>query len=227
MVLASAVRPHRRPGASGARPLPQPEQVLLWRLDDLLPRHIVSGNDVAMDLAKVEAVRSWPTPNTVRALRGFLGLTGYYCKFIKDYGVVARPLTQLLKREAFLWTPDADVAFTALKDALTSGPTLQLPDFDKAIHRQLRRFWERLRRSTTPGRWPDRVLQSARRTAACQIGGLRVRAHWPRQGGAPLATLSLGPVVHRPHRPLLPEIPTGSTFVNHSAAHLGKQAFWL
>jgi hypothetical protein len=62
MVPPSAVRPHCLPGASGVRPLPQAEQVLLWRLDDLLPRHIVSGNDVAMDLAKVEAMRSWPTP---------------------------------------------------------------------------------------------------------------------------------------------------------------------
>jgi hypothetical protein len=64
----------------------------------------------------------------VRASR-LLGLTGYYRKFILDYGIVARPLTQLLKREAFAWTADADTAFTTLKRALTRGPTLQLPDF--------------------------------------------------------------------------------------------------
>jgi hypothetical protein len=85
-----------------------------------------------MDPSKIEVVQSWPTPTTVRALRGFLGLTGYYRKFIHDYGTVARPLTQLLKREAFTWTADtdADAAFAALKRALTTtGPTLQLPDF--------------------------------------------------------------------------------------------------
>lgn len=86
-----------------------------------------------MDPTKMAAVRSWPTPTTVCALWGFLGLTGYYKKFIQDYDVVARPLTQLLKREAFLWTQDADVGFFALKNALTTGPTLQLPDFGKAI----------------------------------------------------------------------------------------------
>jgi hypothetical protein len=60
----------------------------------------------------------------VRALCWFLGLTGYYWKFIKDYGTVARPLTQLLKREAFLWYVEADAAFTVLKLALTPGHEL-------------------------------------------------------------------------------------------------------
>jgi hypothetical protein len=63
--------------------------------------HVIADGNVTMDPAKVEAVQAWPTPTTVRALRGFLGLTGYYRKFIQDYGLVARPLTQLLKCEAF------------------------------------------------------------------------------------------------------------------------------
>lgn len=54
-----------------------------------------------MDPAKVAAVDAWPQPRTLRALRGFLGLTGYYRKLITSYGAVARPLTALLKREAF------------------------------------------------------------------------------------------------------------------------------
>jgi hypothetical protein len=93
--------------------------------------HIITGEGVNMDPAKIEAVLAWPTPTTVRALGGFLALTGYYRKFIKDYGVVARPLTQLLKKEVFCWSPDAASAFTALKMALTHGPVLQLPNFDR------------------------------------------------------------------------------------------------
>jgi hypothetical protein len=93
--------------------------------------HVISANGVAMDPGKVEAVLAWPTPKTLRALRGFLGLTGYYRKFICQYGDVARPLTALLKRDAFCWSPNADRAFQDLKQALTSAPLLQLPNFDK------------------------------------------------------------------------------------------------
>jgi hypothetical protein len=86
-----------------------------------------------MDPGKVEAVLAWPTPKTLRALRGFLGLTSYYRKFIYQYGDVARPLTALLKRDAFCWSLDAERAFQDLKQALTSAPLLQLPNFDKTF----------------------------------------------------------------------------------------------
>lgn len=68
---------------------------------------------------------------TVRAVLGFLGLTGYYQKFIKDYGVIAAPLTRLLKKEAFAWTESAKQAFATLKTALMMALVLQLPDFSK------------------------------------------------------------------------------------------------
>jgi len=82
-----------------------------------------------MDSAKVEAVTSWPQPQAPRGLRGFLGLAGYYRKFIKGFGVIATPLTKLLKKEGFQWSPKANKAFEALKRALSIAPVLQLPNF--------------------------------------------------------------------------------------------------
>jgi len=93
--------------------------------------HVIADGVVAMDTDKVSAVQAWPRPRSVKALRGFLGLTGYYRRFINNYGVIAAPLAALLKREAFLWSSAATEAFDALKQALTTAPVLQLPDFDK------------------------------------------------------------------------------------------------
>jgi hypothetical protein len=86
--------------------------------------HVVSSTGVAMDANKVKAVRAWQQPRSVRAVRGFLELTSYYRKFIQSYGEIARPLTQLLKREAFAWTPATAAAFDSLKAALTAAPVL-------------------------------------------------------------------------------------------------------
>ena len=92
--------------------------------------HVIAEGGVAMDADKVAAVAAWPLPRSARALRGFLGLAGYYRKFIKDFGIIAAPLTRLLRRDAFLWDDEATTAFEALKRALTTGPVLQMPDFD-------------------------------------------------------------------------------------------------
>uniref|UniRef100_A0ACD5T6G6 Uncharacterized protein n=1 Tax=Avena sativa TaxID=4498 RepID=A0ACD5T6G6_AVESA len=93
--------------------------------------HVITADGVAMDADKVASVATWPTPRSPRALRGFLGLAGYYRKFIRDFGLIASPLTRLLRRDAFTWDDEATTAFEALKGALTTGPVLQMLDFDR------------------------------------------------------------------------------------------------
>ena len=71
----------------------------------------------------------WPKPKSLKALRGFLGLPGYCRKFIKRYGATVAHLTDLLKKDAFVWSEVAKVAFEELKRAVTKSPMLILPDF--------------------------------------------------------------------------------------------------
>ena len=77
--------------------------------------HIVTCNDVKMDERKVVAIMSWPKPQNITELKGFLGLTGYYLKFVKGYGVLARPITNLLKKGQFCWNSEAEEAFKNMK----------------------------------------------------------------------------------------------------------------
>ena len=93
--------------------------------------YVVSSEGVSMDIQKVQAMLDWPQPRNVNELKGFLGLTGYYRRFVKGYASIADPRTNLLKQNAYQWTELAQKAFEALKIAMSSTPVLTLPDFEK------------------------------------------------------------------------------------------------
>jgi transposase InsO family protein len=91
--------------------------------------HIVSGNGVATDPCKTSLIAKWPTPTNLKNLRSFLGLSGYYRRFVKDYAKIAAPLNKLSRAgHVFEWTRQCDVAFDSLKTALISPPILAMPD---------------------------------------------------------------------------------------------------
>jgi hypothetical protein len=93
--------------------------------------HIVSAEGVCADPGKIQAMNDWPLPKTTKALRGFLGITGYYRKFIKGYGSIAAPLTAMLRHNSFTWNEGGREAFQALKDAVSQTPVLALPNFSQ------------------------------------------------------------------------------------------------
>lgn len=94
--------------------------------------HIMSPNGVSTDEDKIQAVSNWPTPTSVKELRGFLGLAGYYQKFVRHYGLLSKPLTNLLRKgQLYIWIAETEQAFQALKHALITAPVLLMPDFNE------------------------------------------------------------------------------------------------
>jgi hypothetical protein len=98
-----------------------------------LPDFAKTLNLCRVDPKKIESMQDWPCPKTLKSLCGFLGLTSYYRKFVRNYGKIATPLTSLLKNNVFTWTSAADHAFQALKDSMYSTLVLSLPYFTKTF----------------------------------------------------------------------------------------------
>lgn len=98
--------------------------------------HVIGSGGVEPEPSKVLVVKQCEAPKTKTQVRAFLGLTGYYRRFIPNYAVVARPLTELTKKMAptkITWTAQCEAAFQELKRLLCSAPVLVSPDFEKAL----------------------------------------------------------------------------------------------
>ncbi|WVZ56830.1 hypothetical protein U9M48_007306 [Paspalum notatum var. saurae] len=103
-----------------------------WLKEVAFLGHILSAKGVAVDPSKVEDVLNWKQPQTVTEIRSFLGLAGYYRRFIKDFSKIAKPMTALTQKNAkFAWSPKCEEAFGTLKKLLTSAPVLAQPDITK------------------------------------------------------------------------------------------------
>lgn len=94
--------------------------------------HVVSAKGIEVDQSKVQVIKQWPAPNTRLELMSFLGAANFFRRFIRRFSHEALPLTQLLKKDTpYVWGAAQQRAFEALKQALSSAPVLQPPDFSK------------------------------------------------------------------------------------------------
>lgn len=87
---------------------------------------------MATDPEKLRVIQHWPIPNRVKDVRNFLGMAGYYRRFVAGFGVISKPLTNLMRKgQLFVWNSDTQQAFEALKAALVQAPVLAIPNFAK------------------------------------------------------------------------------------------------
>ncbi|KAF8110678.1 hypothetical protein N665_0080s0013 [Sinapis alba] len=94
--------------------------------------HIVSADGVSVDQEKIKRIREWPQPKSATEITSFLGLAGYYRKFVKRFSSIAQPITKLTGKDVkFAWSEECERSFSALKDMLTSAPVLVLHEADQ------------------------------------------------------------------------------------------------
>jgi hypothetical protein len=103
-----------------------------WLTEVAFLGHVISAGGVSVDQSKVKDVLNWMPPTNVSEIRSFLGLAGYYRRFIQDFSKIVKPMTKLLKKNKnFEWTKECRASFQELKKRLTSAPVLVLPDLTK------------------------------------------------------------------------------------------------
>ncbi|XP_019184184.1 PREDICTED: uncharacterized protein LOC109179070 [Ipomoea nil] len=99
-----------------------------WKDSVTFLGHVIDSRGISVDPDKIRAVKDWTVPSSVAEVRSFLGLAGYYRRFVLDFAKVAQPLTKLLRKEVpFFWDQACELAFRDLKERLTTAPVLILP----------------------------------------------------------------------------------------------------
>ena len=110
----------------------QPDKCEFLRKEVIYLGHIISENGISPDPSKLTAIKDFPTPKKIKDIQSFIGLAGYYRKFIEDFSKIAKPLTKLTKKtEKFVWTTEQQNAFDTLKEKLMTAPVLKYPDFSQ------------------------------------------------------------------------------------------------
>ncbi|GJU35713.1 putative reverse transcriptase domain-containing protein [Tanacetum coccineum] len=100
-----------------------------WLREVQFLRHVINGNGIHVDPCKFKAVKNWKAPRTPTEVRYFLGLAGYYRRFIDNFSKIAKSLTILTQMsKTFNWGEEQELAFQTLKDKLCNAPVLALPD---------------------------------------------------------------------------------------------------
>jgi hypothetical protein len=103
-----------------------------WISEVLLLGHILNREGLAVDPKKVATILDWKALKDVGGIKSFIGMAGYYQRFIEGFFKIARPMTTLLaKKVEFKWTPACQESFETLKKKLTTSPVLILPDVHK------------------------------------------------------------------------------------------------
>jgi hypothetical protein len=94
--------------------------------------HVISAEGIAVDPTKVQEVLDWKSPKSVTQIYSFLGLAGYYCRFIPNFSKIAKPMSKLIEKDSkFKWIQECEEAFLTLKKLLTTAPILTQPDIEK------------------------------------------------------------------------------------------------
>jgi len=94
--------------------------------------HVSSEKGISVDPRKIAALVDWPRATKMSEVRSFLGMAGYYRRFVKDFVKIDTPLTQLLRMEHQLkWADECETSFQELKQRLVSAPILTIPEEDE------------------------------------------------------------------------------------------------
>src|SRR5574338_502890 len=102
---------------------------VFWKEEVHFLGHVISAKGISVNPNKIVAIQAWKRPSTVGEVRSFMGMAGYYRRFIKDYSKMSSPLTNLTrKNQPFIWTEKCEQAFSRIKEALVNVPVLRVPE---------------------------------------------------------------------------------------------------